>query len=382
MFAYALAERRRLSIRNGGCRDHRVAICSGYRGSASDLEPDPNSNDTESDRSLVLEESSVRSKVDLDKSRPSSLGTTVLAVSARGRDGGFFAVDRAVPPRSPTDPAKLNRYIDGFRTTGSIPWLARAADCICGASSPMTITSGDRHSCGRSRDRRSRRDAALEYSLGRERPNQGQAWGIFFSMGPRFPPTIRSWPGRSPASLRTNIQDPYAGGGLRDGDGSERFAGPREAAFPVGCGRGRRHRVADRPPDLSSPSRSGTGSRRLGHPVGKGARGTAGIATTWDRRLFLWIVGCMPRSNGSQRWVMSTRKCWAQALDAHRVRAARGRGWRNIAKRRPLERRGGSTASRLAQEFAYETALLGGGRNLSANMNRSTREQFRSAARP
>jgi hypothetical protein len=285
--------------------------------------------------------------------------------------GGFFATDRAVPPALSTDPKKLNRYVK-ISDYGVYSLVG-----IGGGFYVWSKLSHDDHQretgilAGEAAIDSLGVDTAFKYAFGRERPNQGQGLGNFFQRGDSFPSdhSAVAW------SIASVLAHEYPGPltqiaayGMATAVSASRVLGKQHFPSDVVVGGaigwliGREIYRAHHDPELG-----GGGLDSLsGNNDGEEQR---------DRK----HMGSPSVSLDS--WVYSVFERLA-ALRAINTQIMGVKPWTRMECARLTEEAGetlqeGQTLNKeeaarlqtqLAQEFAYEINLLGGGRNLTANL--------------
>ena len=285
--------------------------------------------------------------------------------------GGLFSTDRAAAGSVSTDPAKLSRYTS---------FSSYAAYSLVGASGGFYLwgkLSHDDHRtetgilAGEAAIDGLAVDTALKYSFGRLRPDQGQGLGNFFQGGTSFPSnhSAVAW------SIASVIAHEYPGPftqvavyGLATAVSATRVMGKQH--FPsdvlVGAAIGwligrevyrTRH----------DPSLPGGGWNPLSGMV----RGEEEMDRHYMGSPFVpldsWVYPALERLAGLR--LIHTEimgiKPWT------RIECARLTEEAGLALQRDTSssEEAARMQSSLAVEFAYEVALLGGGRNLTANLD-------------
>lgn len=284
---------------------------------------------------------------------------------------GFFATDRAVPPALSGDPTKLNRYVT-FSNYGLYSMI--------GASGGLYLWSNISH------DDHQREtgvlaaeaaidsyavNAAFEYSFERERPYQGQGLGHFFDGGDSFPSdhSVLAW------SIASVIAHEYPGTftkmvvyGLAAAVSASRVAGGQHFPSDVVVGGaigwliGRQVYRAHHDTDLGgggwdSLSRNDDGEenrdrRHMGSPS---VPLDSWVYPAFERLAALRAINS--QIMGVKPWTRI--ECGRLAEEAQET----------LQSGQTLnDEEAARIQTQLAKEFAYEIALLGGGHNLTANL--------------
>ena len=296
-------------------------------------------------------------------------GTWLFPLAAA--TAGLFATDRAVPPALSTDPGKLKRY-SNFSNYGLYS--------LTGAGGGLYLWSRITH------DDRQREtgilageaaidslgvNTALQYAFGRERPSQGAGLGNFFQHGTSFPSdhSALAW------SIASVIAHEYPGPltqfavyGLATAVSASRVAGSRHFPSDVVVGGaigwliGRQIVRAHHDPELG-----GAGLDSLaGNEDGEGQRERRNMGSP-SVPLDSWVYSAFERL-AALRAINSQimgLKPWTR-MECARLTEEAGETLQeaqvlNLAEASRIQ-------TRLAREFAYEMALLGGGHNLTANL--------------
>jgi membrane-associated phospholipid phosphatase len=284
--------------------------------------------------------------------------------------GGFFATDRAVPPSLSTDPKKLNRY-SSFSNYGVYS--------LVGAGGGLYLWSKLSHDdhqretgtlAGEAAINSIAVDTAFKYAFGRERPNQGRGLGNFYRHGVSFPSdhSAVAW------SIASVIAHEYPGPftqiaayGLATAVSASRVVGKQHFPSDVVVGGaigwliGRQIYRAHH-----DPEGGGGGLDSLsGNEQGEEHRDRRNMGSTFvppDS----WIYDAFERL-AALRYVntgIMGLKPWTR-IECARLTEEAGEA---LQQDQGLSEEAARLQSRLAQEFAYEINLLGGGRNLTANL--------------
>jgi Capsule assembly protein Wzi/PAP2 superfamily len=285
--------------------------------------------------------------------------------------GGFFATDRAVPPALSTDPNKLNRYV-------------KVSDygvySMIGAGGGLYLWSKLSHDdhqretgvlAGEAVINSFAVDTAFKYAFGRERPNQGGGLGHFLQNGVSFPSdhSAVAW------SIASVIAHEYPGPftkvvvyGLATAVSASRVLGeqhfPSDVVVGGAIGRliGRQIYRAHHDPEVGG----GGWDSLSGNDDGEEHRDHKHMGSP-SVPLDSWVYAAFER---------------LAALRAINTQIMGVKPWTRIECARLTEEAGetlqqGQTSNdeeaarlqtQLAQQFAYEINLLGGGRNFTANL--------------
>src|SRR6266851_5127220 len=284
--------------------------------------------------------------------------------------GGFFATDRAVPAALSTDPKKLNRY-SNFSNYGIYS--------LVGAGGGLYVwskLSDDDHQretgilAGEAAISSFAVDTAFKYAFGRERPNQGQGVGNFFQHGVSFPSdhSAIAW------SIASVIAHEYPGPftqiaayGLATAVSASRVVGKQHFPSDVVVGGaigwliGRQIYRAHH-----DPGEGGGGLDSLsGNEEGEEHRDRRNMGSTFVP-LDSWVYAAFERL-AALRYVntgIMGMKPWTR-IECARLTEEAGD---ELPQGETLSEEAARVQSRLAQEFTYEINLLGGGHNLTANL--------------
>jgi membrane-associated phospholipid phosphatase len=284
---------------------------------------------------------------------------------------GFLATDRSVPPALTSDQTKLNRYVSISNyglysmvgaTGGLYIWSKLSHDdhqretgLLAGEAAIDSLAVA----------------TALKYAFGRERPYVDHGLGNFFQGGDSFPSdhSLIAW------SIASVIAHEYPGPLTQVGVyglatlvsatrvmGQQHFPSDVVVGAAVGWLIGREVYRAHHDPDL-------------GGDVLKSLSGFDGGDEDRDRKhmgspsvaLDSWVYSAFERlaALGYIDMQIMGIKPWTR-MECGRLTEEAG----EFAQREPTanNEEGVRIQAQLAQEFAYETALLGGGHNLTANV--------------
>jgi membrane-associated phospholipid phosphatase len=285
--------------------------------------------------------------------------------------GGFLATDRAVPPALSTDPKKLNRY-SNFSSYG-VYFLVGAG----GGLYVWSKLSHDDHQretgilAGEAAINTFGVDSTFKYAFGRERPNQGQGLGNFFQHGVSFPSdhSAVAW------SIASVIAHEYPGPftqiaayGMATAVSASRVLGKQHFPSDVVVGGaigwliGRQIYGAHHDPELGG----GGWDSLSGNEVGEEQRDRKHMGSP-SVPLDSWVYSAFERLAALR--AINTQlmglKPWTR-FECARLTAEAGETLQQGRVRNDEE--AARLQARLAQEFAYESGLLDGGRNLTANL--------------
>jgi Capsule assembly protein Wzi/PAP2 superfamily len=284
--------------------------------------------------------------------------------------GGFFATDRAVPPALSTDPKKLNRY-SNFSSYGVYS--------LVGAGGGLYLWSKLSHDdhqreagilAGEAAINSFAVDTTFKYAFGRERPNQGQGLGNFFQHGVSFPSdhSAVAW------SIASVIAHEYPGPftkfavyGIATAVSASRVLG--EKHFPsdvvvggaIGWLIGRQIYRAHHDTELGG----GGWDTLSGNDDGEDRRQRRNMGSPFVP-LDSWLYAAFERLAGLgyvNTQIMGL-KPWTR-IECARLTEEAGEA---LPQEETLSEEAARLQSRLAQEFAYEINLLGGGRNFTTNL--------------
>lgn len=284
--------------------------------------------------------------------------------------GGFFATDRSVPPALSTNPAKLNRYTS-FSNYGLYSMVGAGGGLYL-----LSKFSHDDHQketgilAGEAAIDSLGVATALEYSLGRERPDQGQGLGNFFQHGVSFPSdhSAVAW------SIASVIAHEYPGPftqfavyGLATAVSASRVLGKQHFPSDVVIGGamgwliGRQVFRAHHDPELGG----GGWDSLSGNEDGEEHRDRHNMGSTFVA-LDSWVYAAFERlaALGYVQTATLALKPWTR-IECARLTDEAGQ---TLQEKQILNQEASQLQSRLQQEFSYELGLLGGGRNLTANV--------------
>jgi membrane-associated phospholipid phosphatase len=285
--------------------------------------------------------------------------------------GGFFATDRAVPPALSTDPKKLNRYTS-FSNYGVYSLVGAGGGLY--VWSKLTHDDHQRETgilAGEAAIDSVAVDTALKYAFGRERPNEGQSLGRFFEHGVSFPSdhSAAAW------AIASVIAHEYPGPltqvavyGLATAVSASRVLGKQHFPSDVVVGGaigwliGRQIYRAHHNTELGG----GGWDSLSGNDDGEDRRQTRNMGSPFVP-LDSWVYAAFERL-ASLRYVNTQimgLKPWTRIECARLTQEAsetlqKGQGLNSEQAAR--------MQTQLAQEFAYEINLQGGGHNLTANL--------------
>src|ERR1700730_2588527 len=284
--------------------------------------------------------------------------------------GGFLATDRAVPPALSTDPKKLNRYTS-FSNYGVYS--------LIGAGGGLYLWSKFSHDdhqretgilAGEAAINSVAVDTTFKYAFGRQRPNQGDGLGKFFEHGVSFPSdhSAVAW------SIASVIAHEYPGPltqvavyGLATAVSASRVMGKQHFPSDVVVGAaigwliGRQIYRAHHDPEVGG----GGWDSLSGDDDVEDRRKRRNMGSTFVP-LDSWVYVAFERL-AALRYVntgMMGLKPWTRIECARLTEEAA----EELPLHEALSEEAAHLHDRLAQEFAYEVGLLGGGRNLSANV--------------
>jgi len=298
-------------------------------------------------------------------------GTWLFPLAAA--TGGFFATDWAVPPALSTDPKKLNRYTS-FSNYGVYS--------LVGAGGGLYVWSKLSHDdhqretgilAGEAAINSFAVDTTFKYAFGRERPNQGQGLGNFFQHGVSFPSdhSAVAW------SIASVIAHEYPGPftqiaayGMATAVSASRVLGKQHFPSDVVVGGaigwliGRQIYRAHHDPELG-----GGGLHSLsGNEEGEERRDRRNMGSP-SVPLDSWVYSALERLAALRdinTQIMGV-KPWTR-MECARLTEEAGETLQQGQTLNNNDEEAVRIQTQLAQEFAYETNLLGGGRNLTANL--------------
>ena len=283
---------------------------------------------------------------------------------------GFFATDRAVPPALSKNPTKLNEYVK-ISDYGLYSLIG-----VGGGLYLWSKISHDDHQretgllAGEAAINSYAVDTAFKYAFGRQRPYQGQGLGDFFDHGTSFPSdhSAVAW------SIASVIAHEYPGPftkflvyGLATAVSASRVAGKQH--FPsdvlVGGSMGwligwqvyRSHHDPELP--------GGGWSTLSSNEDGEEHRDRRDMGSTFVP-LDSWVYSAFEKlaALGYIHTQIMGLKPWTRMECARLVEEAGDA----LQDDHVLSREAASLQNALVQEFAYETNLLSGGHNLTANV--------------
>src|ERR1700687_5609489 len=284
--------------------------------------------------------------------------------------GGFLATDRSVPPALSSDPKKLNRYTS-FSNYGVYS--------LVGAGGGLYLWSKFSHDdhqretgllAGEAAINSFAVDTTFKYAFGRQRPNQGDGLGKFFEHGVSFPSdhSAVAW------SIASVIAHEYPGPltqvavyGLATAVSASRVMGKQHFPSDVVVGAaigwliGRQIYRAHHDTELGG----GGWDSLSGDDDVEDRRKRRNMGSTFVP-LDSWVYAAFERLD-ALRYVntgMMGLKPWTRIECARLTEEAA----EELPLHEALSEEAAQLHDRLAQEFAYEVGLLGGGRNLSANV--------------
>jgi membrane-associated phospholipid phosphatase len=284
--------------------------------------------------------------------------------------GGFFATDRAVPPALSGDPKKLNHY-SNFSNYGVYS--------LVGAGGGLYLWSKLSHDdhqretgilAGEAAINSFAVDTTFKYAFGRERPNQGQGLGNFFQGGVSFPSdhSAVAW------SIASVIAHEYpspltkiAVYGLATAVSASRVLGKQHFPSDVVVGGaigwliGRQIYRAHHDTELGG----GGWDTLSGNDDGEDRRQRRNMGSTFVP-LDSLVYADFERlaALGYVNTGMLGLKPWTR-IECARLTEEAGE---SLPEHETLNEEAARLQSRLAEEFAYEINLLGGGRNFAANL--------------
>jgi membrane-associated phospholipid phosphatase len=285
--------------------------------------------------------------------------------------GGFFATDRAVPPALSTDPKKLNRY-SNFSSYGVYSLVG-----VGGGLYVWSKLSHDDHQretgilAGEAAINTFAVDTTFKYAFGRERPNQGQGLGNFFQYGVSFPSDHSAVAWSIASVIAHEYPSPFtkfAVYGLATAVSASRVLGKQHFPSDVVVGGaigwliGRQIYRAHHDPEVGG---GGWGSLS-GNDDGEDRRQRRNMGSPFVP-LDSWVYSAFERlaGLGYVNTGMMGLKPWTRIECARLTEEAT----EALPRDKTLGEEATRLQSRLAQEFAYEINLLGGGRNLTANLD-------------
>jgi membrane-associated phospholipid phosphatase len=294
-------------------------------------------------------------------------GTWLFPLAAA--TGGFFATDRAVPPAISTNPKTVNRYVS-FSNYGLYSFI--------GAGGGLYVWSKISHNDHQRETGLLAGEAAIDtlgvnsvfkYTLRRARPNDDNGLGNFFQHNDSFPSdhSAIAW------SIASVLAHEYPGPltqvavyGLATAVSASRVLGRQHFPSDVVVGAaigwliGRQVYRAHHDPELGGGGwnpLSGNESEEQRQPRNMGSPFVP--VDSWVYAEFERLAGLGYINTG----IMGL-KPWTR-MECARLTEEAGEA---LPQRETLSEEAARLQSRLAQEFAYEINLLGGGRNFTANL--------------
>jgi hypothetical protein len=295
-------------------------------------------------------------------------GTWLFPLAAA--TAGFLATDQTVPPSLPTDPKKLNRYVK-VSDYGLYSEIGAGGGLyIWGKLSHNDHQRETGIFAGEAAIDSLAVDTALKYSFGRDRPYHGQGSGTFFQHGDSFPSdhSALAW------SIASVIAHEYPGPFTQ--------VAAYGLATAVSASRvlGKQHFPSDVVVGAAIGWLIGRQVYRAHHDVELGGGGWGSLAGTEDsedRRdphkmgsTFVpsdsWVYAAFDRLAALQyvNTAILGLRPWTRMECARLTEEAESA----LPEGRALDEEMAQLQSRLAQEFAYEIGLLGGGRNFTAKL--------------
>jgi membrane-associated phospholipid phosphatase len=295
-------------------------------------------------------------------------GTWLFPLAAAA--GGFLATDRAVPPALSGDPKKLKRY-----TTFS-NWGVYSLIGAGGGLYVWSKLSRDDHQretgilAGEAAINSFAVDTAFKYALGRQRPDQEQGAGRFFQGGVSFPSDHSALAWSIASVLAHEYPGPFtkfAVYGLATAVSASRVAGKQHFPTDVVVGGaigwliGRKIYRAHHDPELGG----GGWDSLSGNEASEDRRDPRNMGSAFVP-LDSWVYPAIERLAALRyiRTEMMGLKPWTR-LECARLTEEAGE---TLPDGVNLSEEAAQLQARLAQEFAYEVNLLGGGRNFTANL--------------
>src|SRR6202158_1596650 len=284
--------------------------------------------------------------------------------------GGFFATDRSVPPALSADPKKWDRY-------------TKVSDygvySLVGAGGGLYLWSKLSHDdhqretgilAGEAAINSVAVDTTFKYAFGRQRPNEGQGLGNFFQHGVSFPSDHSAVDWSIASVIAHEYPGPFtqiAAYGLAPAVRAARVLGKQH--FPsdvvvggaIGWLMGRQVYRAHHDTELGG----GGWDSLSGDDDVEDRRKRRNMGSTFVP-LDSWVYAAFERL-AALRYVntgMMGLKPWTRIECARLTEEAA----EELPLHEALSEEAAQLHDRLAQEFAYEVGLLGGGRNLSANV--------------
>lgn len=296
-------------------------------------------------------------------------GTWLFPLTAA--TAGFFASDRAVPPALSSDPTKLNRYVS-VSNYGLYSLVAAGGGLYIW--SKITHDDHQRETgilAGEAAIDSLIVNTPLKYGFGRARPYQDQGLGDFFHGGTSFPSDHAAVAWSIASVIAHEYPSPYtqvAVYGLATAVSASRVLGKQHFPSDVVVGGaigwliGRQVYRAHHDPEVGG----GGWDSLSGDEYGEESRPRKKMGSTFVP-LDSWVYDAIFKLS-AVRYVttgMMGMKPWT------RIECARLTEEAGDALQQDPDALDDAVKLqlRLAQEFAYEISLLGGGRNLTANVD-------------
>ena len=284
--------------------------------------------------------------------------------------GGFFATDGAVTPALSTDMAKLNRY-SSFSNYGVYSMVGAGGGLYL-----WSKLSHDDHQretgilAGEAAIDSFAVDTAFKYSFGRQRPNQGDALGKFFEHGVSFPSDHSAVAWSIASVIAHEYPSPFTKVGvygLATAISASRVAGKQHFPSDVVVGGAIGWLVVREMYRLHHDAEVGGGgwSNLSGMETSEEQRDRHNMGSTFVP-LDSWVYPAFERL-AALRYVNSEimgLKPWTR-IECARLTAEAEEG---LQRDQSSNEEAVRLQIRLAQEFAHEINLLGGGSNFSANL--------------
>lgn len=344
-----------------------------------DQQPDtsaiPDTPDTSADHDNTLGVSFLKHLISDQKSiwtSPAHLhwsdGTWLFPLAAA--TAGFFASDLAVPPALSSDQTKLNRYVT-FSDYGLYSLVAAGGGLYI-----WSKLSHDDHQretgilAGEAAIDSLIVDTPLKYGFGRARPYQDQGLGDFFHGGTSFPSDHSAVAWSIASVIAHEYPSPYtqvAVYGLATAVSASRVLGKQHFPSDVVVGGaigwliGRQVYRAHHDPEVGG----GGWDNLSGDEYGEESRPRKKMGSTFVP-LDSWVYDAIFKLS-SLRYVttgMMGMKPWTR-IECARLTEEAGEA---LQQDPDALDEAVKLQMRLVQEFAYEISLLGGGRNLTANV--------------
>ena len=284
--------------------------------------------------------------------------------------GGFFATDRSVPPALSSDPKKLNRY-SSFSNYGVYS--------LVGAGGGLYLWSKLSHDdhqretgllAGEAAINSFAVDTTFKYAFGRQRPNEGNGHGNFFQHGVSFPSDHSAVAWSIASVIAHEYPSPFtkfAVYGLATAVSASRVMGKQHFPSDVVVGGaigwliGHQIYRAHHDPEVGG----GGWDSLSGNDDGEERRDRSNMGSTFVP-LHSWVYAAIERL-AALRYIntgMMGLKPWTR-IECGRLTEEAGE---ELQQDLALSEEAARLQVRLAQEFAYEIGLLGGGRNFTAKL--------------